>query len=55
MKSYHQGDVNFYPLGMWGKSEKDVAKETQINNGRVIASETPSYTDPVSSVRLKVE
>ena len=30
MKSYHQGDVNFYPLEMWSKSAKDVARETLI-------------------------
>lgn len=30
LKSYHQGDVNFYPLSMWGKSEKDISRKTLL-------------------------
>jgi len=30
MHSFHQGDVNFYPLEMWGKSAKDVSRASRL-------------------------
>lgn len=30
MKSYHQGDINFYPLEAFGKSAKDVSTATLL-------------------------
>lgn len=32
MRSYHQGDINFYPLAMWGKSASDVARGNQLRS-----------------------
>lgn len=28
--SYHQGDVNFYPLEMWNKSADDISRKTLL-------------------------
>ena len=30
LKSFHQGDINFYPLEMWKKSAADVKRENQL-------------------------
>lgn len=45
LKSYHQGDVNFYPLEMWGKSEKDISRKTQLNWGNRVTHESTIKTD----------
>ena len=41
IKSYHQGDINFYPLAMWKKSAADVnrGKQLRADKNRLLIQE----------------